>query len=528
MIPSATYSRALFGLQTPRVTVETHLPPGLPAFTLVGLPETAVREARDRVKSAIQNCGFEFPAGRVVVNLAPADLVKEGARYDLAIAVSILCATGHLAATTVRRYEFLGELSLFGAIRPVRGALCAALAVAQHNTTQRNDRPPGSADPVRLVIPHQNAGEVAAFAAAPVIRLRHLRDVCTLIQGAGTQTPSTAPLREAPAPAAEIPGPAGRRDSSPVPIVGQPTAKRALEVAAAGRHHLLMVGPPGTGKTLLAQRLRDLLPDLDEARAMEVAAIYSAVGKPRSRWRQPPFRSPHHSVSAPAMAGGGSVPHPGEISLAHHGVLFLDELPHFKPSVLDQLREPLEARVIHVSRTAFSATFPAAFQLVAAMNPCPAGLVCEPARCRCAAAQVRNYQSRISGPLLDRIDIQVAVPQVPGELLMPPGAHTPTQAGASERVAAEQEVMLARTRIAQARTVKGDSSPEQLRDALTADARALLSRAISELKLSARGYHKTLRVARTVAALAKRERIEPGDVAEALSYRALRWDGQWP
>ena len=393
---SRTLTRAQFGMDTPQVIVETHLPGGLPGFTLVGMPETVVREARGRVRSALENCGFEFPLGRVVVNLAPADLIKEGSRFDLAIAISILRATGQISVPDKHRekFEFLGELSLSGALRTTRGCLCAALHLAPE---------------AKLIVPLANALETR-LAATRVVPLAHLTDVTRLVSLSPTAADASYPKIATPPQVARL----GIGEE----ILGQLGPKRALSIAAAGGHHLLMVGPPGTGKSLLARRLPQLLPNLGEREAMEVAAVYSAAGIELTAPERPPLRDPHHSISAAAMVGGGRSPKPGEITLAHHGVLFLDELPHFKPSALDALREPLESHEISVVRTAGRARFPANFQLLAAMNPCPAGLNCNTANCRCRPDQVQRYQSRISGPLLDRIDLHVSVPEVPKALLL--------------------------------------------------------------------------------------------------------------
>lgn len=497
------FSRALLGMEAPAVTVETHLPGGLPGFTLVGLPETAVREARDRVKSAIQNCGLDFPQGRVVVNLAPADLVKEGARFDLAIAVSILCATGQLPHERAAAFEFLGELGLFGELRAVRGCLCAALAMSAAPAVAR-----------QLVIPASNAGEAALCPESRMIPVRHLQEVVALVR---TGTAPTLPASAADGRA----GPAMPLHASLDDVVGQQAAKRALAICAAGGHHLLMVGPPGTGKTMLAHRLNALLPPLGAAAAMEVAAVYSAAGLAPPEQGRPPFREPHHSASAPALAGGGSQATPGEVSLAHRGVLFLDELPHFKPSVLDLLREPLEARSITIARARYRTRFPARFQLVAAMNPCPAGRVCAPETCRCSPEQVRRYQSRISGPLLDRIDLHVAVPPVPQHALLAAPARASQAAAEPARIAQARERQLQRQDCLNAELAGSDLLG---RTGLDEAGRELLARATAQFTLSARSAHRVLRVARTIADLAGETAVTNGHLGEALSYRAMDWE----
>lgn len=495
---SRTCARAQFGMDAPRVIVETHLLGGLPGTTVVGMPAASVREARDRVKSALTNCGYDYPDGRVVVNLAPVDLAKEGARFDLAIAISVLRATGQLTREPVRDYEIelLGELSLAGELRRVRGSLCAAL-----NLTGQD----------RLIVPRENAQE-AALSVGRILPLGHLKEVIRVLEGEDTE---------------HFRPPDRHPDSSgfygkPPEVRGQSIAKRALAIAATGGHHLLMVGPPGTGKSLLARHLPHLLPPLSEQEAMEVAAVYSAAGLDPSDFSTRPVRSPHHSVSATAMTGGGAHPRPGEISLAHNGVLFLDELPHFKPSVLDSLREPLETQQISISRTAGTAQFPAGFQLLSAMNPCPAGLVCSDEGCRCRPDQVRRYQSRISGPLLDRIDLHVPVTEVPGRLLLGEAVDD------YDPQTLKAQILQARAR-QQARQGATNSqlAGEQIISLCRLDgpSERMLIRASERYRLSARGFHRVLRVARSIADLAGIERVEGAQLAEALSYRAMDWSG---
>ena len=510
-----SYSRALVGMTAPRVTVETHLPGGLPGFTLVGLPETAVREARDRVKSAIQTCGLEFPLGRVVVNLAPAELAKEGARFDLAIAVSVLCATGQLPKERVSKYEFLGELGLFGELRATRGCLCAALSIEQEKIEQSKGGATQTKTPVALIVPLANGHECLQDPAKRLQPAGHLMDVVRFLRSP-EQFPLPAPARATATPSADQTA-RGLAD-----VHGQEAAKRALVIAAAGGHHLLLVGPPGTGKTMLAQRMQSLLPPLDDGSALEVAAIYSAAGLTPPRLGQAPFREPHHSSSAPALVGGGGKALPGEISLAHRGVLFLDELPHFKPSVLNLLREPLESRQIAIARAAYRAKFPAAFQLIAAMNPCPAGRLCEQQSCRCSSDQVRRYQGRISGPLLDRIDLHVSVPPVPEHLVL--------KNSEADLQATDQIAQIARAQAAQRRRqgmLNADISGQQLLRlaGLNAQAYHLLTRATVRYRLSARSAHRVLRTARTVADLDESKCVSTEHVSEALSFRALDWEG---
>ena len=415
------HGRARVGVAAPPVQVEVHLGGGLPSMSIVGLPEAAVREAKDRVRAAIQCAQFEFPARRITVNLAPADLPKHGGRFDLPIALGILAASGQIPLDALRDTEFVGELGLTGELRPVDGALPAALAVAQ---TGR-----------RLVVPAGNAPEAALAARVDVRAARTLLEVCAMLHGRATLPAGVAPVA-LPATTADM------RD-----VRGQARARRALEIAAAGGHHLLLVGPPGCGKTLLASRLPGLLPEPGDDEALEAAAVASVNGGlDPARWRQRPFRAPHHTASAVALAGGGSEPRPGEISLAHRGVLFLDELPEWTRSALEVLREPLESGVVTISRAARQAEFPARFQLVAAMNPCPCGWAGDASgRCRCAPDAVRRYRSRISGPLLDRIDLHVEVPRLPAHALRPDAAEGEASAPIRIRVEAARARQQARS-----------------------------------------------------------------------------------
>ena len=491
------FSRAQAGVDAPAVTVEVHQSNGLPALNIVGLPEAAVRESKDRVRSALINSRFDFPARKLTVNLAPADLPKEGGRFDLPIALGILAASGQLAQEPLADIEFLGELSLSGELRPVRGALPAALKA----------RAAGRA----LLVPIENADEAALVSGVTVIAARHLLDACAHLTGRQRLTPHASAL------ASHRPHYEDLAD-----VRGQHQAKRALEIAAAGGHSLLFVGPPGTGKSMLASRLPGILPPMTEDEALESAAVASIsdAGFTAEQWRKRPYRNPHHTASAVALVGGGSFPRPGEISLAHHGVLFLDELPEFDRKVLEVLREPLESGTIVVSRAARQAEFPAAFQLIAAMNPCPCGYLGDPSgRCRCTQEQVQRYRARISGPLLDRIDLHVEAPRVAREALRP---DTPPDGEVSERVTARvteaRERQLARSKKPNARLATREINKHCKPDAA---GQRLLERAMEQLGLSARAYHRILKVARTIADLGDSETVMSAHVAEAVGYRVL-------
>jgi len=489
------HSRALAGLHAPEVTVEVHLANGLPSFTIVGLPDTEVKESRERVRAALVNSRFEFPARRITVNLAPAELRKESGRFDLPIALGILAASQQLDTADFPKYEFAGELSLTGELRPVRGALAMTWRAAQ--------------DGRAFVLPPRSAGEAALVDGADIYQAGSLLDVCAHLAGRQRLSRPAAP---APAVAPDYPDLAD--------VKGQAQAKRALEVAAAGGHSVLMVGPPGTGKSMLAARFPGLLPAMSAAEALESGALASlgSGGFRAEQWKQRPLRAPHHSASMVALVGGGSDPRPGEISLAHHGVLFLDELPEFDRKVLEALREPLESGRIAVSRAARQAEYPARFQLIAAMNPCPCGYLGHfSGKCRCTPDQVARYRGKISGPLLDRVDIQIEVPTLREDDLV-----SAKRGESSERVRARVEA--ARTRQA-ARQGKPNAQlgTRELETHCGADdgARDLLKQAIARLNLSARAYHRVIKLARTVADLADRKTIVAAHMAEAIQYRRL-------
>jgi len=498
-------SRALAGMYAPEVTVEVHLANGLPSFTIVGLPETEVKESKDRVRAALQNACFEFPARRITVNLAPADLPKESGRFDLPIALGILAASGQMPADELGKYEFAGELSLSGELRPIRGALAMTYAMHRSHDAQGKQR--------AFILPRANADEAALVTDATILPADSLLDVCAHFAAADQE----ARLAKHCAPrAAACPSYPDFAD-----VKGQLQAKRALEVAAAGGHSVLMIGPPGTGKSMLAARFSGILPPMTDEEALESAAVQSLTsGFNTSRWKVRPYRSPHHTASGVALVGGGGTPRPGEISLAHRGVLFLDELPEFDRKVLEVLREPLESGQITISRAARQSDFPARFQLIAAMNPCPCGYLGHHAnKCRCTPDLVARYQDKISGPLLDRIDMQIQVGALPHDDLLRQADGEPSNAIAlrvEKAFASQQKRQRKSNNALSTAEIDNYCKPD-------AEGEQLLRAAMARLNWSARAYHRVLKVARTIADLAGADVIGQPHVAEAVQYRrALR------
>jgi magnesium chelatase family protein len=488
------YSRALTGMEAALVTVEVHLAGGLPSFTIVGLPETEVKESRERVRAALQNCRFDFPARRITVNLAPADLPKESGRYDLPIALGILAATGQIPVKNLASYEYAGELALTGEVRPIRGALAMTYRAADSGRA--------------FILPEANAAEAALVENAVVYPAGSLLQVAAHLTGR------------------ELIEPYISRPQTVVPhypdmseVKGQEQVKRALEVAAAGGHSVLMMGPPGTGKSMLAARFPGILPQMTQQEALESAALQSLGGDfDVARWKTRPYRAPHHTASGVALVGGGSNPRPGEISMALHGVLFLDELPEFDRGVLEVLREPLESGHITISRAARHADFPAQFQLIAAMNPCPCGYFGHySGKCHCTPDQIAHYRSKISGPLLDRIDIQIEVPAVPQDDLL-------------SKVAGETSNFIqARVEAARSRQLARQQKCNALLSVTEVDTfcapdtqgEELIKLAIARLDLSARAYHRVLKLARSIADLEDSATVASRHIAEAVQYRRM-------
>ena len=491
------YTRALNGINAAKVTVEVHLSNGLPAFSIVGLPEAAVRESKDRVRAAIINSNFEFPARKITVNLAPADLPKDGGRYDLPIALGILAASGQIDKASLDQYEFHGELALSGLLRDVTGSLPVAIAAQQKNK--------------KLVLPVNNAREAALIEHAEVFSADNLLSICQHLQG----------LIKLPYAVADADIQQTNHSLDMSDVRGQHRARRALEIAAAGRHNIIMVGPPGTGKSMLASRLPGILPPMNTSQALESASINSIShqGFDIKNWKKRPFRSPHHTASGVALVGGGSKPTPGEISLAHQGVLFLDELTEFDRHVLDVLREPMETGSITISRAARQADFPARFQLIAAMNPCPQGYSCDGKNlCRCTPEQQHKHRNRISAPFLDRIDIQIEVPRIDKQALN----------NEAPRGEASDQIRQRVNKAFQRQQERGPSFNAELGMkeiekfcALKENEKMLLEKAMDKLKLSARAYHRILKLARTIADIEGSGHIETPHLTEAISYRSL-------
>jgi|TARA_B110000879_G_scaffold140565_1_gene183112 magnesium chelatase family protein len=502
-------TRAKLGINAPRVSVEVHLSNGLPSFHMVGLPETAVKESKDRVRSAILNSHFDFPARRITVNLAPAELPKEGSRFDLAIAVAILAASGQVPLDQLDQYEFIGELALSGDTRGVDAVLPAALGCLHQGK--------------QLIISRHNAEEASLVDGLEIFPCTHLLDVSAhLLQQTQLQLWDSSKTPQID-PQDSLNNRASDNQSQLNQVIGQHHAKRALEISATGGHNLLFYGPPGTGKTMLASRLPGILPPLNNQQALEVASIYSVAGK---GLRQPiwarPFRAPHHTASSAALVGGGSSPRPGEISLAHQGVLFLDELPEFSRSVLEVLREPMESGEINISRVAAQVCYPANFQLIAAMNPCPCGYLGSP-RCRCTPDQITRYRGKISGPLLDRIDLQVQVTPIENNQLLnqQQANHREQPKGESDQQI-QQRICIAREQqLTRQGKTNSQLSSEELKTIcpLSSEQRHLMDHAITRFGLSTRGFYRVLRVARSIADLAGREQVISEDYQEALSYR---------
>lgn len=491
------FSRGEFGVSAPQVRVEVHISKGMPGLSIVGMAETAVKESKDRVRAAIINSGYEFPQHRITINLSPADIPKQGGRYDLPIALGILAAAGQLKKDRLSEFELIGELALGGQLRPIRGILPVVAATAAANRS--------------LIVPKNNAEEAAMVSSCNCFYAENLLQVCAYLDGVdqlpkATQQPKTQT----------------KQQLDLADVKGQEQAKRALIIAAAGGHNLLFYGPPGTGKTMLASRISGILPPLSKAQALQTAKVASISnqGFNPENWGIPPFQSPHHTASAAALVGGGSNPMPGEISLAHNGVLFLDELPEFSRHVLEVLREPMESGRIVISRATRSAEFPARFQLITSLNPCPCGYFGDSSRdCHCSPGQIQHYRNKISGPLLDRIDLQVEVPRVSHQQLRNTAVSKP------QNQAVRRQVINSRKRQWQRNNGKHNAilSVKEIEQTIVLKNHLLdfLEQVCEQLKLSARAYHRIIKVARTIADLDNQDQIQQTHITEAISYRSF-------